>query len=194
MIDGDGQRRIVLPTGDRSLCKASLGDTCGLCQPFEFAISRLFLSRARRGMIGHQQLEQGLARMQDFVRMGDDFHAGFDRAHARSRKDACAGVHNTQAANAHRRLVLQVAQRGNVDAAHPSRLEDRRAVWHAHGFPIDREVNHPRRCGRTGPIHGRIPTRWASPAHDRAVKHTPLGHCPCSTCASTSARKCFSTD
>ena len=98
-------------------------------------------------MIGHQQFEQRLARIQNLFRIGDHLHSGFHRTYARSGKYARAGIHDAQTADADGSLVLQMAQRGNADAVHPCGIENGGSVGHAHGFPVDRDVDHSERCG-----------------------------------------------
>ena len=110
-------------------------------------------------MIGHQEFEQSFARAQDLFGIGDDLHAGFDRANTRCGKHARTCVHNAKAAHADGRLVLQMAQRRDADPIHARRIENAGARGNAHGFPVDRDVYHSRRY--SGGRHARAGFRNA---------------------------------
>ena len=98
-------------------------------------------------MIGHQQFEKRLARIQHLFGIGRDFHARLDRTNAGGRKNARARVHDAESANAYGRLVLQMTQRGNGDAVHARGVENAGARRHAQSTAVNRDVNHSRRCG-----------------------------------------------
>ncbi len=97
-------------------------------------------------MIGHHELKEGFARAQDFFGIGDDLHAGLDRADARGGEDARAGVHDAEAADADGSLVLQMAKRGDVDAVHARGIEDAGAGGYADGTAVESDVDHSGRC------------------------------------------------
>ena len=105
-------------------------------------------------MIGHHELKEGFARAQNFFGIGDDLHAGLDRADAGSGEYARAGVHNAEAADADGSLILNVAKRGDVDAVHARGIEDAGAGGHADGLAVESDVDHPGRCGGGGHITG----------------------------------------
>jgi len=94
-------------------------------------LSQAFPIRSRRNSAGartekddrHQKFQDGLARVQNFLGIGDDFHARLDRAHAGSRENARARIHNAKAADTDRSLVLQMAKRGDSDAVHARGIE-----------------------------------------------------------------------
>ena len=157
MIDGDGERGIVTAASHGSLRKTRLTDARGFRKRFEFAITGLFLPRARRRMIGHQQLKQSLAHIQNLFRVSDHFHARFHRTHAGGGEYTRAGIHNAQTANAHGSLVLQVAQGGNADTVYARSIENGCSVRHAHGFPVNADLDHPRWCDGGGHVRGEFP-------------------------------------
>jgi hypothetical protein len=97
-------------------------------------------------VIGHHEFQESFARAQDFFRIGDDFHAGLDGADTGGGEDARAGVHDAEAADADRSLVLKVAKRWNVDAVHARGIEDGRASGNADGLTVDVDVDHFGRC------------------------------------------------
>src|SRR2546423_1560775 len=86
--------------------------------PLKTGISGILVTCARGRMIGHDEFEKRLASAQNCFRIGDYFHAGFDRTDARGSEDARAGVHHAEATNADGSLILQMAERGDVDAVH----------------------------------------------------------------------------
>ncbi len=154
VVDGDGQGRIVLAARDCSFCEARLGSTGRFRVRFQFAVAGIPLARARRRAIGHHEFKERVARAQNFFGIGDDFHAGLDRADARSGEDARAGVHDAEAADAHGSLVLQMAKCGDVDAVHARRIEDASAGGHADGLAVESNVDHSGRC--EGGCHFRV--------------------------------------
>ncbi len=98
-------------------------------------------------MVGHHEFKEGFARSQNFLRIGDDFHAGFDRANAGGGENARAGIHDAKAADANGGLVLKVAKRGYGDAVHARGIEDARAGGDADGLAVEGDANEARRCG-----------------------------------------------
>ena len=97
-------------------------------------------------MIRHHQFEQRLPRAQDFLGIGDDLQAGFDGANARCSENARASVHDAKAADTDRRLILQMAERGDADAVHARGVKDASACRHADGLTVNRDVNKAGRC------------------------------------------------
>jgi hypothetical protein len=97
-------------------------------------------------MIGHHEFKEGFACTQNFLGIGDDFHAGLDRPDARGGEDASADVHDAEAADADRGLILQMAKRGDVDVVHARGIEDCRASGYADGLTVESEVDHSMRC------------------------------------------------
>ena len=103
-------------------------------------------------MIGHQQFKKRFARIHYFFRVGDNFHAGFDRADAGGGKYTGPGVHNTEAADADGCLVLKMAKRGDIDAVHARGIENARAGGYADGLAVEGYVDKAQRCGCSGHI------------------------------------------
>jgi hypothetical protein len=97
-------------------------------------------------MIGHHELKEGFARAQNFFGIGDDLHAGLDRANAGGGEDARASVHDAKAADADGSLVLQMAEGGDVDAVHARGIEDAGAGGNADGTAVESDVDHSGRC------------------------------------------------
>ena len=97
-------------------------------------------------MIRHHQFEQRLASSQNFIGIGDHLHARFDGTNAGRGKHACASVHDAEAADADWRLILQMAERGDVDAVHARGVKDASACRHADGLTVNRDVNKAGRC------------------------------------------------
>ena len=97
-------------------------------------------------MIRHHQFEQRLPRAQDFLGIGDDLQAGFDGANARCSENARAGVHDAETADPDGRLILQMAERGDVNAVHARGVKNARTGGHADGVAVDRDVHQARRC------------------------------------------------
>ena len=98
-------------------------------------------------MVRHHQFQNSFARRQNFFRIRDHLHAGFDRANAGSGEHARAGIHDAKPADAHGSLALQMAKCGNVEAVHARGIENTRACGHADGLAVEDDVNEARRCG-----------------------------------------------
>ena len=130
-------------------------------------------------MVGHQQFEKSSARLNYFVGVRSDHQAGFNRAHARSGVDRPSHVHHAHPTDSHRRFILLVAQRRDGDSIHPCRVKHGRARGDADPLAVNRELHQ-----GVG-THAMLPT---------LAKQTPDGHSRRVMCASTSSRKCFSTE
>ncbi len=97
-------------------------------------------------MIRHHQFEQRLARAQNFFGIGDDLQTGLDRSNAGCRENARASVHDAETADPDRRLILQMAERGDVDAVHARGVENARTGGHADGLTVNRDIDKAGRC------------------------------------------------
>jgi hypothetical protein len=97
-------------------------------------------------MIGHHEFKENFTCAQNFLGVGDDFHAGLDRPDAGGGENASAGIHYAQAADADGCLILKVAKRGNIDAVHARGIEDARVGGYADGLAVDGDVDHSRGC------------------------------------------------
>jgi hypothetical protein len=117
-----------------------VGDACVFGVGFEFAIAGMFLAGAGGGVIRHQEFEDGFSGVEDLFRIGDDLHAGVDRADTGGGQDAAAGFHQAEAADAHGSFVLQVAESGDGDAVHAGGVEDASARGDADGLAVDGEI------------------------------------------------------
>ena len=141
VFDGDGEGGIVGTAGGGAARKAWSADASLLGESLEFAVCGTLLAGARRGMVGHQEFEQGLARGENFFGVDADFHARLDRSDARGAEDAGAGVNDTETADADRSLGLQVAQSRNRDAVEASGVEDGGAGGNLDGLAVDGEFD-----------------------------------------------------
>ncbi len=97
-------------------------------------------------MVRHHQFEQRLAGAQDFLGIGDHLQAGLDRTNAGCGENARASVHDAEAADPDRRLILQMAERGDADAVHARGVKNARTGGHADGLAVHRDVNKAGRC------------------------------------------------
>src|SRR5271156_3151475 len=144
-------------------------------------------------MIGHQQLNQRVPRALHSVGGGVHHHARFHGTNARCRVHARAHVHHADAANADGLFVLLMAQRGNRDVMHPSGVEYRGSGRDGNFSSVNRKLYqragaHVRTCLTAAKLCAAlslVPTPHGQ---------TPAGQFRCKICASTSARKCFSTE
>jgi len=107
--------------------------------------------------------------------------------------DARTRVHHAKAANADGSLVLQMAKCGDVDTVHARGIENARAGRYGDGLAVERQVDEAGWCGCSR-ILGRIPTTPGVAGARSGREADAAGALPSKTCASTSARKCFSTD
>ncbi len=85
VIHGDGQRRFIPPARYAAFRKPRLLDPRRVRLRFQFAIARMLLPRAWRGVVGHQQLQHRLARAQNLVGIRDHLHSGINGPHTRRR-------------------------------------------------------------------------------------------------------------
>ena len=92
-------------------------------------------------MVRHEQLEQGVAHVQDVVGGGLHLHSGFYLANARGSVDALADVDYADAANAHRTLILLVAQGRDADPVHACGIEDGGIGGHDDAAVVDGQLN-----------------------------------------------------
>jgi hypothetical protein len=90
-------------------------------------------------MIRHQHLDQRRPRLDDARRRGRDLHVRLALADARGGIDARPDVHDADAADADRRLVLLVAERRDRDPVQAGGVEDRRALRDRDLEAVDRE-------------------------------------------------------
>src|SRR5271168_975298 len=144
-------------------------------------------------MIGHQQLNQRVPRALHSVGRGVHHHARFHGTNARCRVHARAHVHHTDAANADRLFVLLMAKRWDRDVMHPRRIENRRSGRDRDFFSVNREFYE------RAVVHARPWSAVAKLCAALSLVLTPhgqtrAGQLRCKMCASTSARKCFSTE
>ena len=93
-------------------------------------------------LIGHQEIYEVPAMLLDFVRCGFDLHAVFAYAHACGGQGALAHVHGAHAAHPHRVHAVVVAEHGDIDTDHPSRIDERRPFGHFDRDAIDGEFDH----------------------------------------------------
>ena len=105
-------------------------------------------------MIRHHQFEQRRAGAQNFFGIGGDLHARFNGANAGGRENPRASVHNAEPADADGRLILQMAECGDVDAVHARGVKYARTARHADGLAVNRDVNQARRCCGARHIRG----------------------------------------
>ena len=105
-------------------------------------------------MVRHHQFEQRLAGAQNFFRIADNLQAGLDQSNAGCGENARASVHNAEAADPDRRLILQMAERGNVNAVHARCVKNARTGGHADGLAVNRDVNKAGRCCSRRHIRG----------------------------------------
>ena len=97
-------------------------------------------------MIRHHQFEKHLASAQNFFGIRDDLQTWLDGTNARCGENPRTGVHNAEAADPDRRLILQMAERWDTDAVHARGVKDAGAGGHADGLTVDRDVNKAGRC------------------------------------------------
>src|SRR5271156_3357388 len=144
-------------------------------------------------MIGHQQLNQRVPRALHSLGGGVHHHARFHGTNARRRVHARAHVHHADAANTYGLFVLLVAQRGDADVVHACSVEYRGSGRDRDFSSVNREFY--KRAG----AHARTCLAAAKLCAALALVPTPhgqtrAGQFRCKICASTSARKCFSTE
>jgi len=82
-------------------------------------------------MIGHHEFKEGFTCAQNFLGIGDDFHAWLDRPDAGGGENARAGVHHAEAADADGCLILQMAKYGMLMPFMPRRRK--RSCQREHG-------------------------------------------------------------
>src|SRR5713226_1750578 len=136
-------------------------------------------------MFGEEQFDQHSARVTHARSAGLDVHAGLNRPDTRRREDPRAHVHNAHAADADRRLVLLMTERGDANRVQPCRIENGGSRRHGNFLPVNREFDlalWAHAC-RAPPARASVPE-----------KHTPDGHSRRAICASTSCRKCFKSE
>src|SRR5579872_3751330 len=106
-------------------------------QTFQFAISRMLLARARRGMVGHQQFDQRASNSHHSIGIGLDRHALLGLTNAGSCVNPLAHIHNAHAAYSHRILILLVAESRNRNAVNAGSVENSCALGNRHSYAVD---------------------------------------------------------
>ncbi len=176
VIHRDDERRIVLAARRDASGKARLGDAFQAGQRFQLAIVRLPLPGAGTGMIGHQHFHQRAAGALHSFGIGVDHHVVFRGPHAGSGQYASLlNIHHADAAHAHGRFVLLMAQSGNRDAVGARGIKNRGAFGDRDLEAVDGELN-------------------VAQTKTSRMGQTPSGQRWPWTCASISSRKCSSTE
>src|SRR5580704_19101475 len=139
-------------------------------------------------MIRHQQLNQRPPSALHFVGGRIHHHSGFHGPNAGGRENARADVHDTNAADSDRPLVLLVTESWNRDVVYPRGIEDRGSGRNCNLLAINGEFDE-RICAHERPKVEAVDLELLAPQ-----AQTPAGHRRCDRCASTSSRKCFRTD
>ena len=159
VIDVDEQRGLVVAARRGPRAEAGRGHAAGGAEALQLAVVGGLLPLARRGVIAQQQLGQRAAGALHAVGGRRHHHPVLARPHAGGGQHArVLHLHRAHAAHAHRRLVLRVAERGNVDAEPPGGVEDRGAGRHRGLAPVDRQLH-------------RVPR-----AHHTPIEQTLAGH------------------
>src|ERR1700691_4026654 len=144
-------------------------------------------------MIRHQQLKQRVPHALHAVVGGLHYHARFHRTNTRRRVHARAHVHHAYTANSHGLFVLLVAKSGNPNRVCARCVKNRGSDRDRASSAVDREsCEWPRPHASPGFAAAKLCT--ALPPARSPQGHTPAGHRRFKICASTSARKCFSTE
>ena len=180
VIHRDHRRGIVLAARRGAAREAGLGDPRSGRQTFQFAIARVQLPGAGRGMVRHQQFDQGVPRALHLLGRRLHRHAGFRLSNAGRGIHALPHIDHAHPAHADRIFILLMAKRGNRDAVDAGRVEDRGPGRDRNLLAIDGQLNF-----------GRRPGTHAVP---RFGTQTPAGQRLFLTCSSTTWGKCFSTD
>src|SRR6185437_11070447 len=123
VIDRNGYRRIVTSPGSGATRETRILDAFGPRHTFELAIAGLLLPRARRGVIGHQKLDERAARVADFFGSRRNNHAAFHRTHTRSSQHAPAYIHHANAADTDGNFILLMAERRDANVVQPRGVE-----------------------------------------------------------------------
>ena len=180
MVDRNHRRRVILSPRRGAAREAGFGDSRRGSQMFQFAVARVQLSGAGRGMVRHQQLDKSVSRALHLFGRRLHRHAGFRLANAGGGIHALSHIHHAHPAHAHRIFILLMAKRWNRDAVDAGSVEDCRPGRNRNLLAIDGQLNF-----------GRRPGTHAAP---RFGTQTPAGQRPFLTCSSTTWGKCFSTD
>ena len=162
MVDRNDRRRIVFPSRSRALREAGGLYSRLFCQRFQFTVAGMLLASAGRRMVRHQQFHQHVPSRLHTLGRRLDGHPRLALPDARSRIHALPHVHHANAANAHRSFILLMAQRGDGNSLHASRIENCGSGRHRDALPIDRQLH----TGRCLCAHRRPPVKQTPAAPD----------------------------
>ena len=129
--------------GSSSPRKRRSPDAQFLGQRLQLAVAVAHAVEAVVRMVGQQQLDDGLARLDRPGRMRLDLHALGHRAGAAGNEAALAlDLHDAHAAGAGGGQPFDVAERGNVDPRPPQRRQEHLALLGLDGPVVDFDRNH----------------------------------------------------
>src|SRR5215469_6508975 len=163
--------------GRKTLRETGGGEIVVLGKRFQFAITGMLLAGTRGRVVGHENLNQRLARGLDLQAVGVDHHVVFRFADTGSGIDTGADVDYAEPADSDGSFVLLMTECGNGNAVQPRGIEDRGTCRYRDLLIVDGKRDFPDRR------HTAPPTL-----------QTPVGQRLPFTCMSTSSRKCRRTD
>src|ERR1700689_949847 len=157
-------------------------------ESLKLTIPGMLLASARARMVRHQKLKKCSTGTGHLLGIRTHDHARFRWANARRGENPRSHIYDAHTAHAYRGFILLVAQGWDCNAIQAGCVKHSCTRGDRNFVSVDRKFDE---CGAA---HAGLEAIAAIFGRLSAVKQMPDGHSRRDKCASTSSRKCFSTD